>query len=124
MELLSILEDEGRGVFPREGKLIIRPMDGLQEGDRRVLADLKPELMVLTTFTAPQRAGIARIWPEADLDDLLACRAALDAWEAFTAQERGAMDPRRTVRDIARIGRLKEACRGEVVPIEDTTNST
>lgn len=114
--LLGILEESGRKVWTEGDLLKIAPASGLQEMDWNRLRDLKPELMLLSSFSAAQRAGIMRLYPDADLVDLQDCRDALDAWARFTAQEQAilASQPWR-VSDIGRIGRLKAACQGEVV---------
>ena len=117
--LLSILEADGREVLGRGGQLVVRPANGLNDMDRRLVINMKPELMLLSSFTAQQRAGIMRIYPGADAVDLQSCRDALNAWGRFTAQERAFLDPGLTVLDVAKIGKLKTATGGTVISPTD-----
>ena len=122
--LLSILEADGREVLGRGSQLVVRPANGLNDVDRRLVTGMKPELMLLSSFTSHQRAGIMRIYPNADAVDLQSCWDALDAWGRFTAQERAILDPGLSVQDVANIGKLKTATEGAVISPTDSHRQT
>lgn len=114
--LLDLLERDGRRVWPEDDQLLIEPDDGLQDGDIRILRDLKPELMLLTALSPQQRASALMHYESPDLLDLRSAVDAFSTWQRLNPDERGilSIDPW-GVADIAAIGRLRAASDGTIV---------
>ena len=117
MTLLRVLEGDGRHVHGIGGTLRIEPVTGLGAGDRRVLEDLKPELLAWLSFTPHQRSILFPFDP--DLQQLRRYREGLEYWLRFTPDEQSRMIGLPwTPEDLRAVADLRKECDGEVFECE------
>ena len=110
MAILDQLEAEGQKVWAEDSTLRIHPATGIQEGDERIILDLKPEILSLLAFTRNQRATLAR-YGDVDLVDLRRYQKGLEVWLRFTPQEQARMlGYPWTPEDLMNLGALNASC--------------
>ncbi len=120
LALLGVLEDSGHHLWATGERLHIEPVTGLCGADRRVLEDLKPELLAWLAFSPHQRSLIAPHDP--DLQQLKRYREGLEYWLRFTPEEQRRMIGLPwTLEDLANLCGLRESG-GEVLECEGATN--